>query len=110
MISPNKNFSYAQFSKKFYWGNNRVFVNGGARIQNWSFNKETLFSPRAQIAVKPNWDMDMLFKLAGGVYYQAPFYKEIKDLTGAFNSDIKAQKSYQVILSNDYEFKLRIEI
>jgi hypothetical protein len=77
------------------------------REQNWSFNKETLFSPRAQIAVKPNWDMDMLFKLAGGVYYQAPFYKEIKDLTGAFNSDITAQKSYQVILSNDYEFQIK---
>lgn len=106
-ITPTRISAYAQFSKKFYWGNNRVFVNGGARIQNWSFNKETLFSPRAQIAVKPNWDMDMLFKLAGGVYYQAPFYKEIKDLTGAFNSDITAQKSYQVILSNDYEFQIK---
>ncbi len=106
-ITPTRISAYAQFSKKFYWGNNRVFVNGGARIQNWSFNKETLFSPRAQIAVKPNWDMDMLFKLAGGVYYQAPFYKEIKDLMGAFNSDITAQKSYQVILSNDYEFQIK---
>lgn len=105
-ITPTRISAYAQFSKKFYWGDNRIFVNGGARVQNWSFNKETLFSPRAQIAIKPNWDMDMLFKLAAGVYYQAPFYKEIKDLTGAFNPDIRAQKSYQVILSNDYEFQI----
>lgn len=106
-IDPTRISAYAQFSKKFYWGSNRVFINGGARIQNWSFNEETLVSPRAQFAIKPDWDMDMLFRLAGGVYYQAPFYKEIKDLTGAFNPDIKAQRSYQVILANDYEFKFK---
>ncbi len=105
-ITPTRISAYAQFSKKFYWGNNRIFVNGGARIQNWSFNSETLFSPRAQIAIKPNWDMDMLFRISGGVYYQAPFYKEIKDLTGAFNSNIEAQKSYQIIIANDYEFQI----
>ncbi|WP_246022257.1 TonB-dependent receptor plug domain-containing protein [Epilithonimonas xixisoli] len=106
-INTTRVSAYAQFSKKFYWGTNRIFVNGGARIQNWSFNKETIFSPRAQFAIKPNWDMDMLFRLAGGVYYQAPFYKEIKDLTGAFNPDITAQKSYQIILANDYEFQFK---
>lgn len=106
-INTTRVSAYAQFSKKFYWGSNRIFVNGGARIQNWSFNKETIFSPRAQFAIKPNWDMDMLFRLAGGVYYQAPFYKEIKDLTGAFNPNITAQKSYQIILANDYEFQFK---
>ncbi|MCG2792166.1 MAG: TonB-dependent receptor plug domain-containing protein [Weeksellaceae bacterium] len=106
-INPTRVSAYAQFSKKFYWGSNRVFINGGARVQNWSFNEETLVSPRAQFAIKPDWEMDMLFRLAGGVYYQAPFYKEIKDLTGAFNPDIKAQRSYQVILANDYEFKFK---
>lgn len=106
-INTTRVSAYAQFSKKFYWGSNRIFVNGGARVQNWSFNKQTIISPRAQFAIKPNWDMDMLFRLAGGVYYQAPFYKEIKDLTGAFNSDITAQKSYQIILANDYEFQFK---
>lgn len=106
-ITPTRISAYAQFSKKFYWGSNRIFVNGGARVQNWSFNKETIISPRAQFAIKPNWDMDMLFRVAGGVYYQAPFYKEIKDLNGDFNTDIKAQKSYQIILANDYEFQFK---
>lgn len=107
-INPTRISAYAQFSKKFFWGTNKIFINGGARVQNWSFNKETLFSPRVQFALKPEWaNTDMLFRLAGGVYYQAPFYKEIKDLTGAFNSDITAQKSYQIILANDYEFKIK---
>ncbi len=87
-------------------GRNRVFINGGVRAQQWSFNKETLISPRAQFAVKPDWDADMLFRISGGVYYQAPYYKEIKDLDGTFNANIKAQKSIQLILANDYEFKM----
>ena len=104
-ISPSRISAYAQYSKKFYWNTNRVFLNAGVRAQNWSFNKETLVSPRFQVAVKPDWNLDMLFKLSGGVYYQAPFYKEIKDLTGNFNSEIKAQRSYQLILANDFEFE-----
>lgn len=105
-IQPTRMSAYAQFSKKFYWGENKIFVNAGARVAHWSFNDETIISPRAQIAIKPNWEMDMLFKLSGGVYYQAPFYKEIKDLDGNFNPNIKSQKSIQIILANDYEFKL----
>jgi hypothetical protein len=105
-INPMRISGYGQFSRKFYWGENRIFVNAGARAQHWDFNNETLISPRAQFAIKPDWDADMLFKISGGVYYQAPFYKEIKDLDGNFNANIKAQRSLQLILSNDYEFKM----
>lgn len=103
-IEPSRLSAYAQYSQKFYWGANKVFVNAGARVANWSFNKETIFSPRFQFAIKPDWDSDMLFKLSGGIYYQAPFYKEIKDLDGNFNSSIKSQRSMQLILGHDYEF------
>ncbi len=105
-IEPTRLSGYAQYSKKFYWGENRVFVNAGVRASHWDFNDETIISPRGQIAVKPNWDMDMLFTLSGGVYYQAPFYKEIKDVDGNFNPNIKSQRSMQIILKNDYEFKM----
>lgn len=105
-IEPTRVSAYAQYSKKFYWGENRVFVNAGVRAAHWDFNDETIISPRGQIAVKPNWDMDMLFTVSGGVYYQAPFYKEIKDVNGMFNPDIKSQRSIQIILKNDYEFKM----
>ncbi|MDH6253892.1 hypothetical protein M2347_003619 [Chryseobacterium sp. H1D6B] len=103
-IEPTRLSAYAQYSQKFYWGTNKVFVNAGARVSHWSFNDETIFSPRFQFAVKPDWDTDMLFKLSGGVYYQSPFYKEIKDLDGNFNPNIKSQRSLQLILANDYEF------
>ncbi len=106
-IKPTRVSGYLQFSKKLKWGSNKVFLNAGVRASHWSFNNETIFSPRAQFAIKPDWDADMLFKLSAGIYYQAPFYKEIKDLEGNFNSDIKSQRSIQVILANDYEFKMK---
>lgn len=105
-ISPQRFSAYAQMSKKFFWQRHKMFFNAGVRVQHWSFNKETLVSPRLQIAMKPDWDTDMLFRLSGGVYYQAPFYKEIKDLEGKFNPNIKAQKSVQIIFGNDYEFQV----
>lgn len=105
-VETNRLAAYAQFGKKFYWGSSRVSVNGGIRVAHWDFNKETIVSPRLQFALKPDWDADMLFRLAGGVYYQAPFYKEIKNLDGSFNPNIKSQRSIQVILGNDYEFKM----
>ncbi|CAA7386575.1 hypothetical protein CHRY9393_00871 [Chryseobacterium fistulae] len=103
-IEPTRLSAYAQYSQKFFWGSSKVFLNAGARIAHWSFNNETIISPRAQFAIKPDWDSDMLFKLSGGIYYQAPFYKEIKDLDGNFNNNIKSQRSIQAILANDYEF------
>jgi hypothetical protein len=103
-IEPTRMSAYAQYSQKFFWGSNKVFVNAGARVAHWSFNNETIFSPRAQFAIKPDWDTDMLFRISGGIYYQAPFYKEIKDLDGNFNNNIKSQRSIQAILANDYEF------
>jgi len=105
-IQPTRVSAYAQYSKKFYWGANRIFVNAGIRAAHWDFNDETIISPRAQFAIKPDWELDMLFKLSGGVYYQAPFYKEIKDVDGTFNSNIKSQRSMQLILANDFEFKM----
>ncbi|MBT0548495.1 TonB-dependent receptor plug domain-containing protein [Riemerella anatipestifer] len=104
-IQPSRLSAYIQASKKFFWQTHKVFINGGVRTQHWSFNNQTIVSPRLQIAIKPDWDTDMLFRLAGGIYYQAPFYREIKDLEGNFNSNIKAQRSLQLILGNDYEFQ-----
>ncbi|KUJ53103.1 TonB-dependent receptor plug domain-containing protein [Chryseobacterium sp. JAH] len=104
-IEPTRLSAYAQYSQKFFWGSSKIFVNAGARVAHWSFNDETIFSPRAQFAIKPEWDTDMLFRVSGGIYYQAPFYKEIKDLNGNFNQNIKSQRSIQAIVANDFEFE-----
>ena len=103
-IQTNRMSAYLQYNQKLYWGASKILINAGARVAHWDFNDETIVSPRAQFAIKPDWDSDMLFRLSGGIYYQAPFYKEIKDLEGNFNPNIKSQRSIQAILGNDFEF------
>lgn len=97
---------YVQYSQKMQLGYHKAFLNAGVRVSHWDYNNETIFSPRAQFAIKPNWQEDVLFRLSGGVYYQAPFYKEIKNLDGSFNPNIKSQRSIQAVLGSDYEFTM----
>jgi len=106
--------AYAQWSKRATIGNdNEVFYNAGVRAHSWTVNgdgiesnSQVVISPRAQFAIKPNWNKDMLFRLAGGLYYQPPFYRELRDAEGVVNPDVKAQKSIHVVLGNEYSFKM----
>lgn len=105
--------AFAQYSKRTEWGTNEVFYNVGVRAHNWTVsgeniesNTQTVFSPRAQFAIKPDWNKDMLFRIAGGLYYQPPFYRELRDSSGVVQPDVKAQKSFHVVLGNEYSFKI----
>ncbi|MCV9929018.1 TonB-dependent receptor [Flavobacterium sp. LS1R49] len=109
----NRFSGYAQWSRKGYLGSNEVWYNAGARFQDWSVSggivegkNQFVFSPRAQFALKPDWDMDMVFRLSGGVYHQPPFYRELRDPSGEVLPNTKAQQSVHVVLSNDYNFKM----
>src|SRR5690606_23359673 len=62
--------------------------------------------PRAQIALKPEWEMDMLFRLSGGLYHQPPFYRELRDSSGTVRPNVKAQQSIHIVFGNDYSFKM----
>ena len=109
----NRLQAYAQWSKRSTIGSSNVWYNAGIRIHNWKVNdvnisssNQTVFSPRAQFAIKPNWKKDMLFRLASGLYYQPPFYRELRDANGTVQPNVKAQKSLHFVLGNDYSFKM----
>jgi hypothetical protein len=74
--------------------------------ENTSGNSQIIFSPRAQISLKPKWKKDMFFRLSGGLYHQPPFYRELRDADGIVHPNVKAQQSIHVVLSNDYSFKM----
>lgn len=90
-----------------------VILTGGARLNWWSYTGEVLVSPRASVVYLPGWKRDLTLRLATGLYYQSPFYKELKDtLTGAdgitrftLNRGLKAQRSAHVVLGADYYFR-----
>jgi CarboxypepD_reg-like domain/TonB-dependent Receptor Plug Domain len=104
---------YAQWSLKSTWGSSEIWYNAGIRMYNWevvgdkftSYSK-TVFTPRAQFAIKPHWDMDMLFRISGGIYHQPPFYRELRDADGVVQPTVKSQKSTHLVLSNDYSFQM----
>lgn len=104
---------YAQWSNKGKLGSADIWYNAGVRGHQWNVSGDDLtsksqfvFSPRASIAIKPEWEKDMVFRLSGGVYHQPPFYRELRDKSGTVLPDVKAQQSIHVVLSNDYSFKM----
>ena len=90
-----------------------LILNYGARLTHWDWNKETLFSPRATVAFMPTKNENLVYRFSTGVYYQTPFYKEMRDTvtvngnTMAFlNPDIKSQQSIHFVLGMEYKFKV----
>ena len=112
-VKSNRIEAYLQDTYRWHKGNNFYTLNYGIRLANWSFNKETIVSPRASLAIVPAFNNDVTIRLAAGLYYQAPFYKEMRDTTtvngmttAVLNDHIKSQQSIHFIAAADYRFKM----
>ena len=99
-ISSSRQSGYIQYSKDM----NNLSLNAGTRSSYWSYNEELLVSPRISLAYAPNWQKDVVFRLASGIYYQSPFYKELRYPNGELNKNISSQKSVHYVLGSDYLF------
>lgn len=105
--------SYLQNTYKWSTEAGNVFLTAGARLSWWNFTNEVLCSPRASVVYLPGWKRDLTLRLATGLYYQSPFYKELKDtLTGddgvtrfALNRNLRSQRSVHVVFGADYYFR-----
>ncbi|QXP74647.1 carboxypeptidase-like regulatory domain-containing protein [Tenacibaculum sp. AHE15PA] len=112
-VDINRVSGFLQFSRKSNWKNHQIWMNVGVRAHNWSVKtanesaeNQIIFSPRAQFAIKPDWDKDMLFRISGGWYSQPPFYKELRGYDGQINPKVKAQKSIHLVAGNEYSFTM----
>ena len=104
---------YVQDTYKFKSSLGVFSLNAGARLSRWSWNGETLFSPRASLGLIPEFNKNITLRIAAGVYYQAPFYKELRDTittggitTVQLNKNIKSQRSLQAVAGCDYHFEM----
>lgn len=111
--SINRFSGYGQWSLKSNIGSSEVWYNAGVRMHNWEVigtaitgKSQITFSPRAQFAIKPDWEKDMVFRLSGGLYHQPPFYRELRGEDGMVQPNTKAQQSVHVVFGNDYSFKM----
>ena len=116
-ISSTRLEAYLQDTYRFQSGPaekpNLWTLNLGVRLANWSYNKETIISPRVSLAMIPGFNEDMTFRLSTGLYYQAPFYKELRDTSTingrtvvTLNNDIKSQRSIHIVGAFDYRFRM----
>ena len=105
--------AYAQDSYRWHTDNGDVMLTGGMRLNWWSYTHEVLPSPRVSVAWMPGWKRDFTFRVATGLYYQAPFYKELRQvLTDEgrvsrvhLNDSLRAQRSWQLVMGTDYYFR-----
>ena len=99
-ISSTRQSGYLEYSQDL----NNFSLNAGTRSSYWSYNEELLVSPRVSLAYAPNWEKDVVFRLASGIYYQSPFYKELRYPDGRLNNNIESQKSTHYVVGSDYLF------
>ena len=111
--SINRFSGYGQWSLKSNIGRSEVWYNAGVRMHNWEVignnitgRSQITFSPRAQFAIKPEWEQEMVFRLSGGVYHQPPFYRELRAADGMVQPNTKAQQSVHFVFGNEYSFKM----
>lgn len=105
--------AYAQDTYKWQLKQGSLVLTGGVRLNWWSYNGEFLCSPRAALTYLPTYKRNFALRFATGLYYQAPFYKELRtmpiDANGVgriqLNNDIRAQRSVHVVAGGDYYFR-----
>lgn len=104
---------YAQDTWRHEFNSGELVLNYGARLTHWSWNKEWLFSPRATVAFIPASNENLVLRFSTGLYYQTPFYKEMRDTvtvngnTFAYlKEDIKSQRSIHFLLGGEYKFRV----
>lgn len=118
-LSSRQNISNSRFhafvEDAIYMSNNAAYMtlNAGLRFSYNQFNKEALVSPRVNFSVNPVDFPNWYYRIAAGIYYQSPFYKEYREMVEddygncviQLNDKIKSPRSIQVIVGADYTFR-----
>jgi len=104
-LDVNKISGYFQDNLLFGDSSNSFTLQAGFRYNYNSLNNEFLLTPRVGASWQPKGGKDIIFRAAVGMYDQPPFYRELRRYDGTVNTDLKAQKSFQVVGGFDYNFK-----
>ncbi len=106
-LFSNRISGYTQYTKQWNLENGNLSFSGGFRGTYWDLNNEFNLSPRTQITYKPKSERNTEFRFATGLYYQPPFYRELRNLQGELNTTTQSQRSLHFILGNNYSFYLK---
>lgn len=115
VLDANRIEAYVQDAFRFTSNNEKTLytLNYGVRLSHWSYTKETIVSPRVSLGIIPAFNENVTLRFATGLYYQAPFFKELRDTTtqngityASLNSKAKSQRSIHFIAGFDYRFRM----
>lgn len=115
VLDANRIEAYVQDAFRFTSNNDKTLytLNYGIRLSHWSYTKETIVSPRVSLGIIPAFNENITMRFATGLYYQAPFFKELRDTTtqngityASLNSKAKSQRSIHFIAGFDYRFRM----
>lgn len=115
VLDANRIEAYVQDAFRFTSNNEKTLytLNYGVRLSHWSYTKETIVSPRVSLGIIPAFNENITMRFATGLYYQAPFFKELRDTTtqngityASLNSKAKSQRSIHFIAGLDYRFRM----
>lgn len=97
----------AYFQNRFDFSDSSIYsLTAGARLSYWDMNQQLLFSPRATFSIHPKWiEKNYFFRFSSGMYYQPPFYREMRAFDGTLNTNLKAQQSIHLVAAMDHMFK-----
>lgn len=105
-LESNRYTGYIQKIIEFGDSLNQFSLSGGVRGNYWDLNKQFLVSPRVTFSYTPlKWKRDLLFRASAGIYYQPPFYRELRDINGIVHRNVKAQRSIHYVVGSDYNFR-----
>lgn len=106
-LSTNRLTGYVQntWKSRMEKGKPYITLNTGIRVNYWSYTDEWLVSPRMTLSVKPGKRTNLLYRFSAGLYYQPPFYREMRDLDGTLNPDIKAQQSIHLVAGTEWDLR-----
>jgi hypothetical protein len=103
-LRSNRLSGYVQNTWEIAANHGRYELTAGIRSNYWDFNGQFLISPRATLLYKPDWAVRWALRASAGFYHQPPFYRELRDLQGRLNENIKAQESIHFLLGSEYNF------
>lgn len=115
VLDANRIEAYVQDAFRFTSNNEKTLytLNYGVRLSHWGYTKETIVSPRVSLGIIPAFNENITMRFATGLYYQAPFFKELRDTTtqngityASLNSKAKSQRSIHFIAGFDYRFRM----
>lgn len=103
-LRTNRINAFAQDSWEMKLNGKSLTVTAGLRASYWDYNNEFLISPRGTVSFDPDLKNDIVFRFSSGIYYQPPFYRELRNLDGEVNPSIKSQRSIHFVLGTDLVF------